>query len=404
MSVPALRFPEFDGDWQSTTLGSLCQIYDGTHQTPKYVPQGVPFYSVEHVTANQFSKTKFISEEVYIKENKRVRLEENDILMTRIGDIGTARLIDWDVSASFYVSLALIKKAENIVPRFLSNYISSEMFRRELWKRTIHVAFPRKINLGEIGRCKVATTSLTEQKKIAAFLGVVDDKLSALKSRRDFLGEYKRGLMQKLLSQELRFTKPNGQPFPDWEENRLGKVFNEVTDKVGTQKLPTFSISAGKGWVSQKEKFGKDISGKQNKKYTALSVDDFSYNKGNSKTYKFGCIYPNNTGQTIGVPNVFISFRAVDKDTSVGFYAKLFEGHYLDRGLRTLISSGARMDGLLNVNKGEFFKLFIPFPHPDEQQKIADAMSALDAKISAVSDQITALQDFKKGLLQQMFV
>ena len=233
---------------------------------------------------------------------------------------------------------------------------------------------------------------------------MVDDKLAALTSKRDLLGEYKRGLMQKLFSQELRFAKPNGQPFPDWEEKRLGEVFEEVTEKVGTQKLPTFSISAGKGWVSQKEKFGKDISGQQNEKYTALNVGDFSYNKGNSKTYKFGCIYPNNTGQKIGVPNVFISFRTIESDTSILFFAKLFEGHYLDRGLRTLISSGARMDGLLNVNKGEFYKLFVPFPHPDEQKKIADALSALDDKISAVADQITTMQDFKKGLLQQMFV
>lgn len=91
-------------------MREVSKIYDGTHQTPKYIKQGIHFYSVEYLTANKFSNTKFIAENVFKKENKRVSLGKGDILMTRIGDIGTARLIDLDVKASFYVSLALIKK------------------------------------------------------------------------------------------------------------------------------------------------------------------------------------------------------------------------------------------------------------------------------------------------------
>ncbi len=255
-----------------------------------------------------------------------------------------------------------------------------------------------------LSRTPINLPSLPEQKKIAAFLGVVDAKTVALRTKVSGLETYKRGLMQALFSQRLRFSKPDGTAFPDWEAKKLGEVFTEIKDRVGDKELQTFSISAGQGFVSQEERFGKDISGQQNERYTALKVGDFSYNKGNSISYKYGCIYENQTGSTIAVPNVFISFRLRDKKMAAAFFGKLFQGHYLDKGLRTLISSGARMNGLLNVNKDSFFKLTVPVPHPDEQQKIADTLSAIDAKIQLVAAQVTHMETFKKGLLQQMFV
>ena len=90
-NIPKLRFPEFEGKWEFKRLGDVAEIYDGTHQTPKYVKSGIPFYSVEQVTSNDFNNTKFISEDVYMIESKRIVIEKGDILMTRIGDIGTLR-------------------------------------------------------------------------------------------------------------------------------------------------------------------------------------------------------------------------------------------------------------------------------------------------------------------------
>ena len=89
--------------WQEMKLGDVSRIFDGTHQTPEYTKSGIPFYSVEHVTANDFSDTKYISEEVFKKESERISIEKGDILMTRIGDVGTARHINWDVRASFRI-------------------------------------------------------------------------------------------------------------------------------------------------------------------------------------------------------------------------------------------------------------------------------------------------------------
>ena len=197
-----IRFKADDGsefgEWEEKALKTIARIYDGTHQTPNYVEDGVPFYSVEHVTANNFFKTKFIAEDVFLDELKRVQLEKNDILLTRIGDIGTSKLIDWDVRASFYVSLALIKVDKNHNSSFVNQYIKSIFFQKELHERTIHVAFPKKINLGEIGLCLIRLPCLAEQTKIANFLSAIDQKIEVVAQQIEQAKTWKKGLLQQM--------------------------------------------------------------------------------------------------------------------------------------------------------------------------------------------------------------
>ena len=186
------EFPE----WEEKRLGEVAEIFDGTHQTPNYVATGIPFYSVEHLTSNNFRNTKYISNEAFKKESRRVILERNDILMTRIGDIGTCKLIDWDVQASFYVSLALIKCHEPILPTYIAHFINSRFFQRELHHRTIHVAFPKKINLGEISNCKVLIPNTGEQHKIAVLLTNLDTLIDCVAKEISSVKEFKKGLLQ----------------------------------------------------------------------------------------------------------------------------------------------------------------------------------------------------------------
>lgn len=197
-----LRFKGDDGqdfpDWEEKSLGDLAQIYDGTHMTPDYKKSGIPFYSVEHITNNNFKDTKFISHDVFERENKRVKLEKGDILMTKIGDIGTPKYIDWDVEASFYVSLALIKQSNKVNSLYLTHFIRTSFFQKELHERIIHVAFPKKINLGEISNCMVYLPCEKEQTKIANFLTALDDKISHNQTRLNAVKQYKQGLLQQL--------------------------------------------------------------------------------------------------------------------------------------------------------------------------------------------------------------
>lgn len=192
------------GDWKMKRLGEVTKVFDGTHQTPKYVQNGIPFYSVENVTRNNFKKTKYISIEAFRKEKKRAFLEKGDILMTRIGDVGTSVFVDWNVEASFYVSLALIKQNKAFIGRFLHQYIGSFYFQKELDKRMIHLAFPKKINLGEISKCLVHFPPLPEQQKIANCLSSLDQEIQLLGQQQEQMELQKRGLMQQLLTGQVR--------------------------------------------------------------------------------------------------------------------------------------------------------------------------------------------------------
>ena len=403
MNVPALRFPEFEGVWKPSKLKNITRIYDGTHQTPNYVAKGVPFYSVEHVTANQFERTKFISEEVFEKENKRVKLERDDILMTRIGDIGTARLVDWDVSASFYVSLALIKAdPTKFESGFLSAYFGSDYLSRELHRRTIHVAFPKKINLGEIGETALSLPTLPEQKKIAAFLGAVDAKIAALRDRVAGLDRYKRGLMQALFSQTLRFTSEDGSPFPDWEEKRLEELASN----------PSYGMNAAAVEYDGQHKYVRitDIdeetrtfstdkltspSGLIEEKYR-LRTGDIVFARTGASTGK-SYLYNEKDGEMY-FAGFLIRFRITHADPRLIFYQTLTQ-----RFAKWVLIMSMR-SGQPGINADEYSSFKILLPHPDEQAKIAEALSAIDAKIAAVAGQLERMQDFKKGLLQQMFV
>lgn len=204
---------------------------------------------------------------------------------------------------------------------------------------------------------------------------------------------------RQLLVPPLRFSKFDGE----WLCKKLSEIFSEVTTTVGERNIDTYSITAGTGFVSQSEKFGRNISGRQNSRYIVLEPNQFSYNKGNSKTYKYGCIYLNQLGKQIAVPNVFISFELEDETMVPEYFAQLFESHYLDRGLRRIISSSARSDGLLNVSKINFFQLSVCFPKPKEQQKIADFLTAVDDWIENLKQQKAKLEEYKRGVMQKIF-
>ncbi|WP_293815522.1 restriction endonuclease subunit S, partial [Thiolapillus sp.] len=206
---------------------------------------------------------------------------------------------------------------------------------------------------------------------------------------------------KKSLVPSLRF--PEFREAGAWEVKRLGELASRITGRVGSKKLIPISISSGVGFVSQAEKFGRDISGKQYEKYIALERGQFSYNKGNSKTFPQGSIYQLQEFEDAAVPNAFYSFEFKKKyvpEFYNGYFEKNFHGHQLAR----FITSGARSDGLLNISAADFFSIVLPTPtNRDEQQKIAHCLSSLDEVIGLQAKKVQALKQHKKGLMQQLF-
>jgi len=200
---------------------------------------------------------------------------------------------------------------------------------------------------------------------------------------------------------KLRF--PEFSTSGGWEKYKLSELADRITQKVGDKRLVTLSISAGIGFVSQTEKFSRDISGKQYCNYIYLQKGEFSYNKGNSKTFPQGCIYELKEYDEAAVPNAFISFKF--KETLIpSFYQGYFDSNFHGKQLIKFITSGARSDGLLNINPADFFSIVLPTPvKKEEQQKIADCLSSIDELIEAENRKLEALKRHKKGLMQKLF-
>ena len=134
----------------SSKLSDIAEIYDGTHQTPEYKTQGIPFISVENIN-DIYSSSKYISVDAYNKY--RVKPMAGDVFMTRIGSIGKCAIMTKDEDLAYYVSLALIRPNRNILDsRYLRHYIESSLGTKELSKRTLHNAVPIKINKDDIGK------------------------------------------------------------------------------------------------------------------------------------------------------------------------------------------------------------------------------------------------------------
>ena len=413
MIVPKLRFSEFKDCWKEKTIFEIAEnnsLANGVFNDKNKVGKGYKLINVlDMYLERDINETKLTLLDLDKNEFERNKVQYGDIFFTRSSLVkeGIAHsnvYLGYSEDITYDGHLIKLSPNQNLFNSIFLNYnFKTANVRNQLIKGG-KTATMTTIGQQEVGNTKIFFPTKKEQTKIAEFLSAVDDKISQLSRQLELLNQYKKGVMQKIFSQEIRFKNDNGEDFGEWEKVKFSDIFIEIKDKVGNKNIETYSITAGKGFVSQSEKFGRDISGSQNENYIVLGKNDFSYNKGNSKTYKFGCVYLNNTGQNIAVPNVFISFRAKKNNIAHNFYAKLFEHHYLDRYLRQLISSSARMDGLLNISKEGFFEIPLPFPPTPEQEKIAEFLTAIDERIDHTTAQLTQTKQWKKGLLQQMFV
>ena len=192
---PEIRFDGFTGDWKECKLGDVVDIFDGTHQTPEYSNSGVKFVSVENI--RNLETKKYISQKAYQKEYSNKQAEKGDVLMTRIGDIGTAKIIESTEPLAYYVTLALLKP-KKVNSNFLAWLIGSSEIQKNIWKRTLHIAFPKKINLGEINKIELTIPNISEQKKIGKFFSQLDNLLTLYQCKLEHLQEQKKSLLKQM--------------------------------------------------------------------------------------------------------------------------------------------------------------------------------------------------------------
>ncbi|MBO2704540.1 restriction endonuclease subunit S [Lactiplantibacillus plantarum] len=187
-----------------------------------------------------------------------------------------------------------------------------------------------------------------------------------------------------------------------WEQRKLKNIAIRVRGNDGRMELPTLTISATQGWLNQKDRFSENIAGKEQKNYTLLKKGQLSYNHGNSKTAKYGAVFKLDIYTEALVPRVYHSFT-VKHNNSADFIEYLFATGSPNRELRKLVSSGARMDGLLNISFDAFFNINLQVPIATEQMKIAKFFRKTDNLIAANEDKLEQLKTLKKLMMQKIF-
>ena len=162
-------------------------------------------------------------------------------------------------------------------------------------------------------------------------------------------------------------------------------------------------ITAEYGFINQKERYNNDNAGSSLAKYTLLKQGELAYNRGSSKSKKYGSVFYLNVPNAL-IPYVYHSFSINSQSCDAKFYAYLLNSKLLDKEFRKVISSTARMDGLLNISKQDFFSIKIPFPKLERQKFISSLLSTLVQRLNLEKDIKTEYQKQKQSLLKQMFI
>ena len=278
-------------------------------------------------------------------------------------------------------------------------------FKSKRGKYLLELASPggagRNKTLGQenFATISIPLPNISRQREVAKILSTWDqaiiltEKLLAEKQLR------RKGLMQQLMTGKRRLPGFNEK----WKTVRLKDIFERIQQTIPEGETPeVLSITSTKGFVSQKEKFKKVIAGKNLNKYILIKKGEFSYNKGNSKTYPQGCVFQLKEYDEGAVPNVFYSFRAISEKVYPEFYSHIFASGGLNHQLSRVINTGVRNDGLLNLRANDFFNIEIVLPSIEEQRLITSYLDYCYEEIDLLTDTLSALKEQKKGLMQQL--
>ena len=403
MNTPKIRFKGFKDDWEQRKLGEVVGIYDGVHKTPQYQDSGIMFLSVENITT--LKSEKYISEEAFERDYK-VYPEKGDILMTRIGDVGTTNVVQTKEKVAFYVSLALLKPKE-INSYFLSNAMKTSVFQKGLRERTLVTAIPQKINKDEIGRVNVfITNNAEEQKKIGDYFTALDHLITLHQRKCDETKQLKKFMLQKM------FPK-NGEKNPkirfegftdDWEQRKSGQIaplrggYAFKSNEYCSDGIPIVRISN----ILSDGSVGADFA-----YYDEQDTDEIY-------TLYDGAVVLAMSGATTGKVSVLCDEKGQKyyQNQRVGYFIPTDICDY--KFVKTIMRSRLFADQLSavlvagaqpNVSSKEIdgFKFLIP-QSKNEQKKIGEYFSTLDNLITLHQRKCEKLKELKKFMLQNMFV
>jgi type I restriction enzyme S subunit len=392
---PKLRFPEFKGDWENKKLKEIGSFLGGGTPSTKeehFWNGEIPWVSSSDITdENIFDirKTRFITDEAVKKSATKLIPKGNILIVSRVG-VGKVVINDEDICTSQDFTNLILNNSNNF---FIAYLIKNETNKLLEFNQGTSIKGFVKSDLEELN---IIIPSLEEQTKIANFLSSVDEKLNLLKEKKALLEDYKKGIMQKIFNQDssdseqakqIRFKDDNGNDFENWVKKSLGNIA-EVNkgNQLNKDDLNDFdvypSISGGIEPSGYTDKFNR------NENTIIISEGGNSCGYVNFIKTKFWC----------GGHCYSIDILATDN----------FDNDYLYQLLKfnqNEIMALRVGSGLPNIQKKDLKNFLLKLSiNKIEQTKIANFLSAIDEKTALVSNQIQDTQEYKKGLLQQMFV
>ena len=403
VSIPQLRFPEFRDEWRVDKFVDLCKFQQGVQvdvelQSTEPKNNFLRFLRIENYTqkSNDF---RYIPKE--LSSNKSIT--ENEIAIVRYG--ATAGYIGRGlkgVLANNLFKLVLNKDTldTDYLFHLLRSYKTFCFFQSEMSGG----AMPA-LSFGIVGALKLPYSSISEQQKIAAFLTAVDSKIEQLSKKKALLGEYKKGLMQQIFSQAIRFKADDGSAFPVWEEKNIVELAKTSIGLV-TSMTPYY-VDKGVPLIRNNDIFQNKI---RKEKLIRLDYEFDQLNKNRRLfTNDIVTVHTGNIGASAVIDEElngcqgFATLNTRIKNQNEISSSFLCWYYNSTRNIKYALSM-ATGDGRSNYNLKDFNKATIPVPSLPEQTKIAAFLTAADNKIEQVGKQFDESKQFKKALLQQMFV
>lgn len=381
MNTPQLRFPEFVDLWDNDTLDNLTErIGDGLHGTPEYVSQSdIYFINGNNLIDGRIQineTTKKVSIETFEQNDKK--LNENTLLISINGTIGSiARYNSEKVMLGKSVGYFNFKENPDFYYYLLNTSNIQNYFISELTGSTI-----KNLSLKTLRETKVNFPKSPEQVKISYFLKTVDEKIQALKKKHSLLEHYKKGVMQKLFSQELRFKDEDGNEFPEWSPKKIGDSLDYeqptnylVSSTEYSDKHSTPVVTAGKTFILG---YTDETAGIFSNDLPVIIFDDF----------------------TTATQFVDFPFKAKSSAMKILKAKENTDIKFMYEALQMVnYETGAHGRHWISV----FAEMEILTPDYKEQIKISSFLSAIDKKINSVNTLLLQTENWKKGLLQKMF-
>lgn len=391
---PTLRFPEFEGDWEVKRLGEVAEI----NPSSKGLPEIFIYIDLESVLNGELLKENELTKTEAPSRAQRI-LKENDILFQMVRPYQMNNLF-FCKSGNYVASTGYAQIRTLHYPRYIFQYLHFQEFVDKVIERCTGTSYPA-INSTDLSKISFSLPSLPEQTKIANFLSSVDEKLQALKKKKSLLEVYKKGMMQKLFSQELRFKDENKGEFAEWEEKKLGdiSVFSKGKN-ISKADIVEDGITECIRYGELYTYYGETIN--QIKSRTNISLDNLVLSEAND------IIIPASGETQIDIATascVLKSGIALGGDLNIIKTKQngVFMSYYLNNAQKQQIASLAQGISVVHLYSSQLALLEIQLPTLPEQTKIANFLSSIDEKIKKVEVQITKTEIWKKGLLQQLF-